>query len=231
MEATTVLVHVLAGSLGIVSGFVALYASKGAPLHRKAGMVFFCVMLTMTFSGTVLAIVRNAAPAMNIPAALFTAYLVVTGFATVRPPTRGERWLNPAALIVALGVALFCLTYGIQIAAGVRKGIAFPFFLFGIVGLMAVAGDVSLIRKGGLRSLRGAPRLGRHLWRMCFALFIATMSFFIGQQRRIPEPLRIQPLLMLPVLAVLVTMLYWVWRVRVRRRLTGIADIGVPGIS
>ena len=25
---------------------------------------------------------------------------------------------------------------------------------------------------------RGAPRLARHVWRMCMALFIATVSFF-----------------------------------------------------
>jgi peptidoglycan/LPS O-acetylase OafA/YrhL len=71
-----------------------------------------------------------------------------------------------------------------------------------------------MIRAGGLR---GASRLARHLWRMCFALFIAALSFFLGQSDEIPEPLRILPLLALPVLMVLVTMLYWLWRVRRRR--------------
>ena len=40
------------------------------------------------------------------------------------------------------------------------------------------------------------------------------MSFFIGQAKVIPKPIRIRGLLALPVLAVLVTMLYWLWRVR-----------------
>ena len=35
------------------------------------------------------------------------------------------------------------------------------------------------------------------------------MSFFIGQADEFPEALRIMPLLALPVLAVLVTMLDW----------------------
>ena len=69
------------------------------------------------------------------------------------------------------------------------------------------------------RSLRGAPRIARHLWRMSTALFIAAMSFFFGQADVIPKPYRIMPLLAVPVFAVLVTMLYWVWRVRVRRLL------------
>src|SRR5262245_12583051 len=86
-------VHVLAGSLALVSGFVALYAAKGAPLHRRMGMVFVVVMLTMTTSGVVLAAVRNAWVWLNIPAALTTAYLVMTGFTTVRPIARGGRAL------------------------------------------------------------------------------------------------------------------------------------------
>ena len=57
---------------------------------------------------------------------------------------------------------------------------------------------------------------------MSFALFIAALSFFIGQAKVIPEPFRIMPLLALPVLAVLVTMFYWLWRVRFRRSLRGI---------
>ena len=52
---------------------------------------------------------------------------------------------------------------------------------------------------------------------MSFALFIAALSFFIGQAKVIPKPIRIVPLLVLPVLAVLVTMLYWMWRIRVKR--------------
>ena len=36
----TLLVHILAGGLGLVSGDVALSAVKGARLHRKSGMLF-----------------------------------------------------------------------------------------------------------------------------------------------------------------------------------------------
>jgi hypothetical protein len=60
---------------------------------------------------------------------------------------------------------------------------------------------------------------------MCFALFIAALSFFIGQAKVIPEPYRNRGLLALPVLAVLVTMLYWLWRVRRKRAIRGVAAI------
>jgi hypothetical protein len=48
------------------------------------------------------------------------------------------------------------------------------------------------------------------------------MSFFLGQAKVIPKPIRIPALLALPVLAVLVTLFYWLWRVRIRRSLRGI---------
>src|SRR5678815_1942852 len=90
----------------------------------------------------------------------------------------------------------------------------FGFFLFGTVGTLAGASDIRILRSG---PLKGASRIARHLWRMTFALFIAALSFFIGQAKVIPKPIRITPLLMTPVLVVLVTMLYWLWRVRIRK--------------
>ena len=61
------LVHILAGGLGLLSGYVALSATKGAPLHRKIGMLFVCVMLTMSVTGLLISAVEGVAPAINIP--------------------------------------------------------------------------------------------------------------------------------------------------------------------
>jgi len=224
----TYFVHILAGTLGIVSGFVALYATKGARLHRRIGMVFVGAMLTTSFFGVMIAAVRGVAPAVNVPAALLTAYLVITALLTVRPPLAGSRWLAPGLMLLALGVGLASLTFAVEAfaAGGKRNGMpAFPFVMFATVGLLASAGDLRVMRTG---ALRGAPRLARHLWRMCFALFIAALSFFIGQSKVFPEPIRIVPLLALPVLVVLVTMFYWLWRVRIRHSLRGIVGVGTP---
>src|SRR2546423_3941182 len=87
------------------------------------------------------------------------------------------------------------------------------------VCLLAAIGDARTIRAGGLR---GPRRLARHLWRMCFALFIATGSFFIGQMKFVPAPIRFVPLLFALGVAPLFVLLYWMWRVRLRRRLTGV---------
>lgn len=218
----TYAIHILAAGLALVAGYVALYAAKGGTLHRKSGIVFVYAMLTMSLFGMAIAVTRDVAPAVNLPAGLLTTYLVVTALTTVRPPASGSRWLAIAAMLVALAVGLSSLTLGFEAVAygGTRKGMpAFPFFMFGVVGLMAGVSDVRVIRFG---ALKGPARLARHLWRMCFALFIAALSFFLGQAQVFPEAIRTPALLMLPVLAVLVTMLYWLWRVRIRRSFRGI---------
>jgi hypothetical protein len=55
----------------------------------------------------------------------------------------------------------------------------------GSVMLLAAAGDVRMLVRGGVF---GAKRISRHLWRMCFGLFIASGSFFLGGSNR---PLRL----------------------------------------
>ena len=225
-------IHIVAGSLGIIAGFVALYTAKGGRLHRRSGRLFVYAMLTTAFAGMTIAAVRDVAPAINIPAALLTAYLVITSLLTVRPLATAPRWLDMGLLLVVAAVCLTSFTFAFEAIAngGTRKGMpAFPFFMFAVVGLLASIGDLRTLRSG---ALKGASRLARHLWRMSFALFIAALSFFIGQAQVFPEPIRIRPLLALPVLAVLLTMFYWLWRVRVRRSLRGLAvRAAAPGIA
>jgi uncharacterized membrane protein len=210
--------HVIGGALGIGCGFVALYAAKGARLHRKSGMLFVYAMLVMALFGATLAMVMNKAATSNTPVGLLTAYLVITGLMTVRPPSARSRQLDLGLMLVALAVGLALFTFGAAAVAspnGRLQGMpALPFFLFGSIALMSSIGDLRMIRAGGIQ---GAPRLTRHLWRMCLALFIAAASFFLGPTRRIPEVMRIPALLPVPVVAVLVTTLYWLWRVRIRR--------------
>jgi hypothetical protein len=84
------------------------------------------------------------------------------------------------------------------------------YFLFGMVALLAVLGDLRVMMAKGIH---GAHRIARHLWRMCFALLLASVSLFLGQAQAFPEPLRNSGLLPIPVLLVLVLMFYWLVRV------------------
>jgi uncharacterized membrane protein len=225
----TLMVHILAGTLAVLLGFVALYTAKGGTLHRRSGVLFVYLMIAMATLGMVITIVRGVAPVANIPAGLLTISLVVTALTTMRPEA-GARWLDVGAMLVLFGVGIASLAFGaVAVANGGRlDGIpAFPLFMFGVVGLLAAGGDVRVLRSG---ARRGAARLRRHLWRMCFALFVASLSF-TGQlpKRFIPKQYHYPLLFSLPTLAVLVTMLYWLWRVRTRQPSHGVTVGGMHG--
>jgi hypothetical protein len=224
----TYVVHILAGTLGLIAGYVALYSAKGAALHRKSGMLFVYAMLFMAVFGMTIAVVRDKAPDINVPAGMITSYLVITALTTVRPPgaaSRGWRWLDIGAMLVASAVGVTMLTFATEAVAngGRRNGMpAFPFILFATFGFVGVAGDLRVLRSG---ARKGASRIARHLWRMSIALFIAALSFSVQLPKFLPKPLRIRGLLILPVVAVLVTMVYWLWRIGVRRSVRGLVHV------
>jgi hypothetical protein len=226
----TLLAHVAAGTLGIVSGFVALSAAKGARLHRRSGTVFVCAMVTMGVLGAGMAAFRGELG--NVIAGLLAVYLVVTGLSTVRPPTAATRRVDAGALLLGLATGLAGVTLGVASLAfgdGTRDGSpAGVFLVLGAIALLASVADLRRMRSGPLRGVR---RLRRHLWRLCFALFIAAGSFFLGQAGVIPKPIRIFPLLTAVSLLPLVAMLYWLWRVRRRPMPRGSAGIAAaePG--
>ena len=222
------LLHATGAALGLLSGAVALIASKGSLLHRRSGRFFVWTMLTMALSGAAMAVAMNNQG--NLVAGLLTAYLVATGFLTVRKRTPAVRRAEAAAAAMALALGLFSVTLGFDAASrpgGTRGGIPFViFFLFGSVALLSALGDIRMVRAGGAR---GVPRLSRHIWRMCYALWIAAASFFHGPRARVakllPEPLMDPLLLALPGLLVLGSMIYWLWRIRPRR------SAGAPVLS
>jgi peptidoglycan/LPS O-acetylase OafA/YrhL len=122
--------------------------------------------------------------------------------------------MDTAAMVAALAIGLFAIGVGID-AMNRPKATWFPTVpavIFGTVALAAAYGDLRMIRAGGLR---GARRIARHLWRMCFGLFVATGSFFLGQAKIFPEELRVVPALSAPVLLVLLAMAYWWVKIRV----------------
>ncbi|HEX2207534.1 MAG TPA: DUF2306 domain-containing protein [Longimicrobium sp.] len=225
---TMLLIHVAGGGVGIVTGYLALFAPRGADLHRRAGVVFVGSMLTMALAGTWLAV--GEAQLGNITAGLLTAYLVVTALTTMRPSTAASRRVERGAMIVALATGVASLSLALQsvlTGEGTRDGVpVVMYLLFGVIALLSGLSDLPVMRAGGVR---GPRRLRRHLWRMCFALFIATGSFFLGQADEFPERLRVWPVLSVLAFAPLVLMVYWLWRVRARRMTTAIAGARAPG--
>jgi hypothetical protein len=226
---TLLLTHIAAGGLGLLSGYVALSATKGAPLHRRVGMLFVCVMSVMAVTGAAIALLANVAPAINVPSGVLTTYLVLTSLATVKPRRDVARWLDAASVVGAASIAVACLALAAAVMAGGGRdaGLAYPLVLFAGVSVAAAAGDLRVLRHG---PVQGRRRLFRHLWRMCFALFIASIAFYLGPGR-VPEMLRIPVLLATAVLLPVAAIAVWQWRLRDTARRAGRVVTGTPATA
>lgn len=221
-----VLIHIFAGLLAITAGAVALAVLKGGRLHRESGTIFVYAMLAMSGMGATMAAMKvlagdgRAFQSMNAVAGVLTFYLVATALMTVRRRSKGSRWIDAIAMVVAAAAGLFSIKFGFDAVNAPRGKLlgfpAAPAFIFGGVALLAALGDMRLLMG---RVLQGANRIARHLWRMCLAMFIATGSFFLGQAKVFPDALRKPALLAIPVLLVLLLMLYWWARVLLTKRI------------
>jgi len=205
--------HIIGGSIALIAGAVALYATKGANLHRKSGMIFVYSMLLMTATGAVIAAVKPVR--LSVIAGVLTFYLVVTALRTVRTRTAEKlHWFDIAAASTAMLTGLYGIALGVGgwgSASGKIDGLPVPaHFMLGAVAIIASLLDVRMMLAGGVS---GKHRIARHLWRMCFAMYVATSAFFLGQAKLFPEPFRNVALLAIPVVIVLVMLVYWLVRV------------------
>jgi hypothetical protein len=219
-------VHILGGTVGLLSGTAAMVFRKGSPRHVLAGKVFVASMLTMGAFATYLAITRHQPN--NIGGGILTVYLIGTAWLTARRRDGETSRFDWVALLIPLTLGILSWIGGIKVVRsgassqdGVPVGMT---FFMGSVMLLAAAGDVRMLARGGVS---GTKRIARHLWRMCFGLFIAAGSFFFGGANR---PLRLlstvgigkylspavfnTPLYLVLTILPLVLLIFWLIRVR-----------------
>lgn len=205
----TLVAHIAGGIMAILAGTLAVMARKGGRTHRLAGTWFFGSMLILGITASILEPFRTPVPGSPL-VGVIVCYFVVTAWVTARRRDGTTGWLEVVACLVALGVG------GATLWGGMTGGSTTPVGqgpVFALAGIFLLAGSLDLnviLRK----KLTAAHRLARHLWRMCFAFFIATGSFFIGQQDLMPQAVRGSPILLVLGLAPLAIMAFWLVRTR-----------------
>ena len=202
--------HVTAGVLAMFAGAAAISFRKGSRWHGQAGDIFVVAMLCMATAASVLAYMKHQSS--NVFGGLLTIYLVATAWATARR-RNGENILDWLGCLFALTIGVLSVIHGFQKTTGQVPSDGNPGgmdIFMGSVILLAGIGDLRML----LRGISGKRRIARHLWRMCFGWFIATGSFFLGQQQVFPAWLRGSPVLLVPALLPLALLVFWLIRVR-----------------
>ena len=213
--------HVGGGTVGLFAGATAAAAPKGGRMHRTAGDIFFFSMLVMGTFAAYLAIVVPGQSA-NLFGGIFVIYLVTTAWLAAH---RRAGAIGVAEKIAFAAIVLLFLPFAVlvfQVATGVSflfKGAApirgpevIALYVITFVIGLAAATDAKVVLAGGIA---GAPRIVRHLWRMCAALTMATGSAFTnGLPRLLPGPMHVTGIYFLPMLLPLGLLIFWMIRVR-----------------
>ena len=213
--------HISCGTLALFAGMVALSASKGGTLHRRAGTVFVITMLIMAAAADYLAVVRpDQLP--NLLVGTFTLYLITTAWLTVRRGEAEHALLEKAAFGVVLSLFLPFAFLSFQLATGMtpflrsavplRGPVLVALFVFtGIAGI-AAATDLKVLLAHGIS---GKARIERHLWRMCLGLAMAAGSAFTnGFPRLLPRSVHVPLLgLFMPQFIAIGVLFFWLIRV------------------
>jgi hypothetical protein len=212
--------HVGGGTIGLVSGTVAVFAPKGGRLHRAAGTVFVCSMLVMAVFAFYLAVVTP--DQVNLFISAFALYLVLTAWMTVRHRDGTSGLGEKFALFVALVLLAPFAILSSQLALGLQpmftSTVAFKgpvlIAIYGFTTVLGIAAlsDAKVVLQGGIS---GVPRIARHLWRMCLGLTLAAGSAFTnGLPRILPGPYHVPTAFFLPQFLPLGLLIFWMIRVR-----------------
>lgn len=203
-------IHIAGGLAALVAGALAIAFRKGGGAHASAGIGFSVAMLVLGITAAILEPFRS--PPGSPVGGIMVCYFVVTGWMTARrregPPGRIEKI---ACALVLGGAAL--IAWGGFTGATTPAGRG-PVFAFAGLCLLAGLLDLNAILRARLTP---AQRLSRHLWRMCVAFFIATGSFFLGQQDVLPKAVQGSPLLFALAFAPFAVMLFWLVRLRLAK--------------
>lgn len=196
-------IHIAAGTLSVLTGVAALVFRKGERAHRAAGGVFAAAMAVMALGAALLG---------DVAAGVITLYFVATAWVAARRRDGQAGRLEIGAFVVALacGPGLLALAYITGAPEPENPYVATARLILCGVLALAAAGDLSVVLR---RGVSGAQRIARHLWRMCFAFFIALGSFAAQGADALPEVIPGPQLLLASILLVLGVMVFWLVRV------------------
>ncbi len=201
-------IHIAAGILALPAGTIAVAARKGGRLHARAGTWFFASMLVLGVTASILEPFRT--PPGSPIAGLFVCYFITTSWVAARRRDGTTGWFEVLACAAAFGTAAL-MAWGAFAGTGTTPVGRGPIFAVAALCLLAGLLDLNAILRAKLTPVQ---RISRHLWRMCVAFFIATGSFFLGQQDVLPQAVRGSPILFVLAFAPFAVMAFWLVRLR-----------------
>ena len=217
-------VHVAGGMVALLSGAMAFAVRKGGSMHALVGTWFCMSMFVVGITAAILLPFKS--PPESPIGGIMVCYFVATAWMAAHRRSGIPGRLEKIACASVLLIAVAIIGEGIKLAMNpaLHSGPPGPIVLLVLGGLCLLAGlaDLRFIIRG---QLSATQRITRHLWRMCFAFFIATGSFFLGQQKVLPQVLHGSPVLFVLAFAPFALMIFWLVRVRYSKMISRLKQV------
>lgn len=178
------ILHIVSGTLGLISGSINIIGKKGGTLHRRVGKVFLFSMLSVSCSAFVLSVIHPNYFLFIV--GVFTLYLVGSGtrYLYLKQINADQK---PGAIDWVL--TYFMLVFGIAfILFGayhlyIKQIFGFVFIVFGTIGLRMVRTD--------FKNFRGKSEIANvwlttHIQRMIGAYIAALTAFLVVNNQILP---------------------------------------------
>ena len=204
--------HICAGAIALLAGYAVIVMKKGRQAHKNLGRIYVLAMLTLGITGTYIAIIRDVP--LSMLNGLVLCYFVLSSLNIIWQKPNHTNFMDN---ILFTSVTMLTISFAwyayqtTQTTNGQLGGFGTPaYIVFGSVMAICTLADFRYLKRGGLD---GNSRLARHLWRMFFPLFMSTSAFFLGQAKHLPELFQRIELLLVPVVLVILSGIYWFVRV------------------
>jgi uncharacterized membrane protein len=181
---TFLVLHIVTGTLGLISGTINIIGKKGGKIHQIVGQIFLYSMLAVSISAFVLSIIHP------------NYFLFIVGVFTLYLVSSGTRYLHLKQLykgqkpkFIDWFLTYFMLVFGILfIAFGVyhifhRQIFGIVFITFGGIGLKMVMADFKNY-KG--KSVIVNVWMTAHIQRMIGAYIAALTAFLVVNNQILP---------------------------------------------
>ena len=171
------IVHIVAGTIGLLTGPLAILFKKGGLAHRRSGIVFFYTMLVVAATALVLGTLHNIP--FLIAVGIFSAYMDLTGYRVLYQKQRGlvhqTNGIDRAISLAMLVCSGYFLIYGIYVLYQKDLfGLVFVFFAQG--SLRMLWQDWKLFHQ---KDLQQNTWLKIHLTRMIGTCIAAYTAFSV----------------------------------------------------
>jgi hypothetical protein len=175
------ILHILGGSAGLITGTIAALVKKGSKPHLLSGKIFFWGMFIASFSALILSWIPGHESLFLFAVGGFTLYMILSGYRIVllkRKSKQQEQSFSPIDYVITLFGFSFAVFLLIQSVKGLLHGNTFSIVpgVFGLICMSYVLLDIRLFT--GNATIKQSW-MYNHIVRMMGAMIASYTAFLV----------------------------------------------------